>query len=80
MSWFSRFIKKIDMATWIAIIFLLSLLVLGFVIHSDYGISWDERAQVDTGRLNYRYIGECQKLCVNGIENSLRPTILKTNS
>jgi hypothetical protein len=56
MGWFSRFIKKIDIATWAAILFFLCLFVLGINIYSIYGISWDERAQVDIGQLNYRYI------------------------
>ncbi|MBI9049710.1 MAG: glycosyltransferase family 39 protein [Anaerolineaceae bacterium] len=55
MKWFSQLNKKIDIATWAAIIFFLCLFVLGFMICSDYGMSWDEPEQVYIGQLNAKY-------------------------
>jgi hypothetical protein len=50
-----RSIKKIDTATWAAFLFLILFLVLGSTIYTNYGVSWDEREQVDIGRINARY-------------------------
>jgi hypothetical protein len=56
MKLFTRITKKMDLATWAAILFFISLLILGFMIYSNYGISCDERAQIDTGIMNFTYV------------------------
>jgi len=38
------------------IIFLVLFVGIGFSIYRDYGVSWDEKAQIDLGRVNYQYL------------------------
>ena len=52
----SRIIKKMSLATWMALIFFIGLLVLGFMIYSTYGLGWDEPAQLDISIFNFRYV------------------------
>jgi hypothetical protein len=40
----------------IPFLFFIALIVMGLLIYKDYGIPWDETAQIEIGRLNYRYI------------------------
>ncbi len=32
------------------------LLAVGWLVHDDYGISWDEQTQLEIGQANYRYV------------------------
>ncbi len=42
--------------SYLVLAFLLGFLVLGLSVYQDYGIAWDEPAQVDIGRMNWSYI------------------------
>ena len=47
-----RFIKT----HYLAVILIIALFLLGREIYRDYGIPWDEKAQIDIARVNYDYI------------------------
>jgi hypothetical protein len=51
----NRFLRKVTLPDWIAVIVLLALLVLGVSIYSQYGLSWDEPNQLTLGIQNYRF-------------------------
>ena len=51
----NRFLRKVTLPDWIAVIVLLALLALGLSIYSQYGLSWDEPNQLTLGIQNYRF-------------------------